>query len=415
VRAPASAGWPGWRGQAVDGQSDEVPAQMPTVKLLWSKPMGGLCSAGIAAAEGCVVVCDSDDRQEGKKDDKDDAKSEKLPPKKDFYRCYDAVSGKEAWTHTVPNSAKMDYGSAPRATPRIYRGKVYCIGAVGDMYCLDLKTGKVLWQKKFSEDFQAGKPPNWGYSVPPIIADGQVVILPRDLVALDPNTGKVMWTGKATGPNYSCPIAGEFGGVRQVIAYDANGIGGWETKTGKRLWTLAVDTSKGYIVPTPVAVAGKLFLATSDQDARLYAFDKEGKLIPTPQAENGDFAPEMATATLQGDLLLGVCEGLVCLDPGKKLKKCWIHEKDKAFYGLSHVVASKDRALVFGQEGSMVLVKGEPDKCTILGRSKLCTTTWSHPALAGGKVYIRDAKQFYCYDLAPADGATTGAAAPTGK
>jgi outer membrane protein assembly factor BamB len=409
IRA-AAADWPGWRGAAVDGQSDEVPAELPAVKLLWSKPMSGECSAGIAAAEGYVVVCDSTDRHEEAKDAKDE-KEEKEPKdardqvKKDIYRCYDASSGKEAWTHTVTNAAKMDYGSAPRATPRIYRGKVYCIGAVGDMYCLDLKTGKVLWQKRYRDDFQGGKPPGWGYCAPAIIADGQVVILPRDLVALDPNNGKVLWTGNASGPNYSCPIAGLFGGVRQVIAYDANGVGGWDAKTGKRIWRLAVDTSKGYIVPTPVAVAGKLFLATSDQDSRIYAFDKEGKLIPTPQAENGDFAPEMATATLQGDLLLGVCEGLVCLDPGKKLKKCWIQEKEKAFYGLSHIVASKDRALVFGQDGTVVLVKAEPDKCTVLGRTKLCNTTWSHPALAGGKVYIRDAKQFYCHDLTTAGSA----------
>jgi outer membrane protein assembly factor BamB len=417
---PASAGWPGWRGAAVDGHSDEVPAAMPAAKLLWSKPMAGECRAGVVAAEGYVVVCDSSNQQEEAKEGKEDkdAKDEKAAggePKKDFYRCYEAPSGKEAWTHAVRNTVeKMDYGAAPRATPRIYRGKVYCIGAVGDMYCLDLKTGKVLWQKKFSEDFQAGKPPYWGYSVSPIIVDGQVVIMPRNVVALDPNSGKVTWTGKATGPNYSTPIAGEFGGVRQVIAYDANGLGGWEVKTGKRLWTLAVDTNKGYIVPTPVALAGKLFLSTPDEDARIYAFDKEGKLIPKPLAESGEFNPEMATATLQGDLLLGICEGLVCLDPSKKLKKCWIQERERAFYGLGHIVASKDRALVFGQEGTMVLVKAEPDKCTVLGSVKLCKATpvWSHAALAGGKVYIRDPKQFYCYDLAPGDGATSSPAAP---
>ena len=374
------AGWPGWRGPTGDGVSDEVPQKMPAVRLVWKRPMAGRCSAGVSAAEGYVVVADH-------------------AKKTDHYRCYIAETGKEAWTFSVANAAKMDYGGSPRATPLIYRGKVYCVGAAGDVHCLGLKTGKAIWEKHYREDFGAGRLPVWGHCTAPVIVDGKLILHPGKVVALEAATGKTAWTGEASGPNYSTFVVGTFGGVKQLIGYDAKSLAAWDARTGQRVWELEADNSKGYIVPGVVVLGKKLLVATEDEDARLYGFDKKGKLIDKPEAENEDLAPEMATPTVQGDLVLGICEGLVCLDPANKLKTLWIHEKEDAFYGLSHIVSAKDRALVFGANGTMVLVKADRKKCTVLGKTKLCRNTWSHPALTGGRVYLRDEKLLYCYEL----------------
>lgn len=376
----ANAGWPGWRGPRGDGRSDQVPEKLTGAKLLWQKPMAGPCSAGIAAAEGFVVVADGDARN-------------------DYYRGYDWDSGKEAWTHTVPNGGKLDYGPSPRATPLIHQGKVVCVGAFGDVHCLELKTGKAIWKKHYKDDFGATKPPVWGHCTSPVLADGKVVLHPGDIVALDPSTGKVVWKAEAAGPNYSNFLVATFGGVAQLIGYDARSLGAWDVKTGKRLWEMEVDNSKGYIVPQPVALGEKLLVASEDEDTRLYKFDAKGKLVDLPEAESEDVAPEMATPTTAGQVVLGITEGLVCLDPKSKLKTLWIQEKEDAFYGLSHIVACKDRALVFGENGTVVLVKAAPKGCTVLGKAKLCKNTWAHPALANGRVYIRDEKLLYCYEL----------------
>jgi len=379
-----SPGWPGWRGPTGDGVSDEIPAKMPAVRLLWKRPMAGPCSAGISAAEGHVVVADH-------------------AKKTDYYRCYGAAAGKEAWTFSVPNALEMDYGASPRATPAIRRGKVYCLGAAGDLHCLDLKTGKVIWEKDYKKDFGAGRLPTWGHCTAPLIVEDKLIVHPGDVVALDPATGKTVWRGKAYGPNYSSFAVGTFGGVKQLVGYDSRSLAAWDVKSGERIWELEVDNGKGYIVPAAVVLGEKLLVATEDEDARIYGFDKKGKLIEMPEAENEDLAPEMATPTMQGELILGICEGLVCLDPRSKLKTLWIEEDEDAFYGLSHIVAGRDRALVFGSNGTMVLVKATRKKCTILGTSKLCKDTWTHPALTGGKIYIRDEKFFYCYELKAED------------
>ena len=376
------AGWPGWRGPTGDGQCEAIPPAMPAVKLLWSQPMAGRCSAGLAVAKGYVVVADH-------------------AKKTDFYRAYKSATGQAVWTFSVPNTLEMDYGASPRATPLIHRGKVVCIGAAGDVHCLDLKTGKCAWEKDYRKDFQAGKVPTWGHCTAPLAVDGKLILHPGNVVALDPATGKMLWTGKAHGPNYSSFVVATFSGVRQIIGYDGRSLAAWEVKTGRRVWELEVDNSKGYIVPAPVVLGDKLLVATDDEDARLYGFDAKGKLKPLPLAESEDLAPEMATPTVQGELILGICEGLVCLDPARKLKTLWIEEDEDAFYGLSHIVAAKDRAMVFGANGTMALIRAGQDKCVLLGTAKLCKDTWSHPALTDGRVYVRDEKLLYCYELAP--------------
>ena len=396
--AKASAEWPAWRGPTGDGLSPEVPRTMPIVKFLWRKEMAGICHAGPSAARGVVIAGDYD-------------------TKNDLYRCYEARTGKELWTYSVPNARKMDYGPAPRASPLICKDKVICLGAFGDLHCVSLKTGRRVWQKDFSRDFGSGKPPTWGHCSSPLLADGKVIVRPGGkrgtLVALSPDSGQVLWAGPGAGPNYAGLIAATFAGVRQIVAYDSKNLVGWDLSSGKVLWSLEIDTTRGYTVPAPLAVKGKLVTSTEDECTRLFAFDKEGRIIPQPEALNEDLAPEIATPVACGRLLLGSTDGLICLDLDDKLKTLWIEEDAEELLGMLHIVAWRDRALIFNDEGTMLLVAPERKGCRILGKAKLCKSTWSHPALANGKVFIRDKKHLYCYELRMK--AAAGAASHTAR
>jgi len=380
--------WPGWRGPRGDGFSPDVPRRLPPKKLLWSRAVAGECHAPLSVGDGYLVAADADGRR-------------------DCWRCFNAADGTPVWTYEYPNAGKMEFGAAPRAAPRIYGGKAYCLNAWGELFCFDLASGKLVWQKHLAREFQQ-KTPTWGYCCSPLIANGNLIVNPGGtggpVAALDPQTGNVVWTGQGEGVNYAAFLLGTFGGVEQLIGYDRKTAGGWDAKTGERLWTLDVDASYGYIAPSPVAVGGRLLLTSDQQDARLLSFTAAGRILDQPVAESMDLAPEISTPCVWGGLILGATSGLLLLDPGapdsgKTLKTLWLEDSEDCLRGLCHAIVSEDRALVLCEDGQLLLLTTDRKSCTILDRAKLCGRTWVHPALAYGRLYVRDKTAVYCYEI----------------
>jgi outer membrane protein assembly factor BamB len=225
------------------------------------------------------------------------------------------------------------------------------------------------------------------------------------LAALDPATGKAVWKTPGDPPrriafSYSTFLVGEFGGVRQIVGWDAVSLGGWDPATGRRLWTIPCDGEPEYIVPSPVAWNGKL-LVTDARSVRLYEFDKTGRACATPVALNDEVTTEMCTPTLFGDLALLTAGGLHGLDLSASLKHLWTNDKEDGFTSssVSHVIVGNGRAMVFPDDGTLSLVVPEKTECRILGTVKVCGQTMSHPALADGKLYVRDERFVYCYAM----------------
>jgi hypothetical protein len=68
----------------------------------------------------------------------------------------------------------MSYSTGPRCTPLVSDGKVWTLGAEGNLFCLDAINGKVLWSHDFKADYGA-KTPQWGFAGHPLL-DGQRLI-----------------------------------------------------------------------------------------------------------------------------------------------------------------------------------------------------------------------------------------------
>jgi len=274
--------------------------------------------------------------------------------------------------------------------------------AFGDLHCLDVKTGKTAWQKSFVQDFGAKRVPTWGYCSSPLVAQGKLIVNPGGkaaLAALDPAGGEVLWQAAGAAPNYSSFLAGAFGGVEQVVGYDAKSLGGWELKAGRRLWTLEVETSGGYIVPTPVRVGQNLFVADGNNRAQLFAFDPNGVIREPPIAKSEDLAPEVSTAVVAGGLILGQSEKLVCLDAADPLQTLWTEEQEKAFQPDCHLIVSEDRGLAMNSDGELVLFCFDRQGVKVLGKKKLCQSTLMHPTVVDGRLYVRDSEHLFCFDL----------------
>ncbi|MGA2619226.1 MAG: PQQ-binding-like beta-propeller repeat protein [Thermoguttaceae bacterium] len=382
VRPPTVHNWPQWRGADRDGLSPDVPAQLPEKKLLWKQPLASTSPAGVSVACGFVVAACHVGEE-------------------DQVRCFAAETGELLWIYSVGNTAQMDGGNGPRATPLIHDGRVYSLSAVGECCCLDLARGTGLWKRSFTRAFQA-RVPTWGHCSSPIIANGKLIVSPMGpaagIAALDPQTGATIWQTRGEGQPHASFIVGTFGGVVQIVGYDGPELAGWDLATGKRLWDVRPKNANDYNVGTPLAVEGKLFVATENNGARLYAFEIGGKMVPKPVAANEDLTPDMSTPVCLDGRVFGGSSNLLCLD-ASTLKTVWEESNEQAVTGFTMLIGGNGRLLVLNEEGWLALLAAKAGKFELLGKMKLCGKTQSHPALADGRLYARDAKAIYCYDL----------------
>ncbi|HEY3324448.1 MAG TPA: PQQ-binding-like beta-propeller repeat protein [Planctomycetota bacterium] len=392
----SASDWPQWRGPNRDGISTEVPLTLPEKKLLWEQPLPEISrdtsakpSAGIVVSGGCAVAVSHNAGQ-------------------DIVTCFNAETGKQLWKFSIHNPNEMQYGSGPRATPLISGGKVYALNASGQFWCLDLATGALVWEVNFPAQFKA-KVPTWGFCTSPLIAGGKLIVSPLSpdaaIAALDPNTGKVLWQTKGSpsetkppGQPHSSYIVGVFSGIEQIVGYDQAELAGWDLATGKKLWGLQPPNDGDFNVGTPLNVVGRVLAATDNNATRLYAFEKTGKMIEQPVARNDDLIPDKATPVFHQGLIFGSGNDFVCLD-GESLKTRWLESRDNAVVGYTTVIAGNGRLLVLSEEGELSLLVASAQKFESLGHMTVCGRTWSHPAVADGRLFIRDAKAVYCYKL----------------
>lgn len=324
----------------------------------------------------------------------------------DAYYCFDARTGKELWRHLNPAPAgkELDYGNSPRATPLLHGKHVFLTGAFGHLHCLELASGKVIWELDLREEFSVQDERKWGLSSSPLIVDNRLILNPggkdASLVALDPATGKVLWKTAGAPACYGNLIAATFGGRKQIIGFDLESLGGWDVSTGHRLWRVAPKRRADFHVPTPIVVGDHLLVAWENNGTLLFRFDKKGLIDPNPVATYARLAPDTHTPVVTAGRVFGVWNGLHCLDE-RTLSPIWV-SRETAFSRYVTLVASDTRVLAITLTGELIHFDPRSQTFQSLDRIKVLPDEaglHSHPAFVGTRMYLRGDGELVCIDL----------------
>jgi outer membrane protein assembly factor BamB len=354
------------------------------VSFLWRRGLTGAGVSGVAATHQYVIVAD---KAEGNS--------------QDVWRCLDADTGQEVWTVAYATPTRMEFTNAPRATPVIHGDLVYLLGAFGDLHCVDLRDSRIVWRRNIVKDFGA-ELPTWGMSATPLVVDDKLIVNPgakdASLAALDLNTGEAIWKTPGEPAAYASLILGTFGGVRQIVGYDATSLGGWDPNTGQRLWELLPPEKGDFNVTTPVNVDGRLLLSTKKNGTRLYAFGNDGRIQSMPLAWNPGLKPDTSTPIVVDGLVFGCSEGLFCLDLARQLKTLYTATDDATFKTHASFIAGNDRVLALSVDGELVLLQASRNSFAPISRLRLFKNAeiWSHPALVGDRLYVRSMTEVCC-------------------
>jgi outer membrane protein assembly factor BamB len=163
-------------------------------------------------------------------------------------RCLDVATGKELWQdkyEALGATGPASSFSGPRSSPAVANGKVVTVGVRGIVSCLDASSGKKLWRK---DDFQSA--PMFFASSSPIIVDQLCVaqLGGRDsgaVAAYDLASGEQKWKWSGPSPAYASPVLQTIGAAKLIVAQTEGKLVGVNAADGKLAWEAPGDPQPG--------------------------------------------------------------------------------------------------------------------------------------------------------------------------
>jgi outer membrane protein assembly factor BamB len=380
---------------------------------LWRQPIGAGWSS-FAAVNGFAVTIEQRGEEE-------------------IVSCYRIRTGELVWAHseTTRHSTVMG-GVGPRSTPTIHQGKVYALGATGNLLCLDGSSGAVVWQDNLlarygvtpEDDLKAVA---WGRAGSPLVVDDLLVVPAGgpskgrkvSLAAFNKETGDLVWEGGDRQVGYSSPMLATLAGKRQIVSVNENNVSAHEPETGEELWQFKwpgksnaeASVSNAQIVDESRVLLSKHYF-TGAAVIGLSAEEQTGVIMTREVwAQPTMLKTKFTNAIVDDQHAYALSDGILeCVELANG-KRRW----KRGRYGQGQILKVGDVLLVQAESGEVALVAAATDKFTELAKFQAIDgQTWNNPCLYGDLLLVRNAEEAACYRLPthPTPSARPEASAP---
>ena len=384
---PARAGWTDFRGPRRNGHYEQPiltdwPAGGP--KPLWKQPVGGGYASFVIARGRAFTI-----EQRGADE---------------VVAAYDVATGRELWTNVWPAHFKeMMGGDGPRATPTWADGRVYALGAQGELRAIDDATGSTAWRTNILQDAGA-RNLQWGMSAAPLIVDNTVVVLPgggngQSVVAYERASGKKAWSALDDQQSYSSPMLVTLGGERQILVFSAARLVGLATDGSRVLWEHPWRTEYDVNASQPIVIGdNRLFVSTGyGKGAAVLELTRNGDGFSVREVwRNIRMKNQFTSSVLYDGFIYGLDESiLACVDAATGDLK-WKGGR----YGYGQVMLASGHLIVLTEDGNLALVQATPERHVEKVRFPVLEgKTWNHPAMADGFLLVRNLAEMAAFDL----------------
>lgn len=376
---------------------------------------------------------------------------------------FEAATGKPGWRHTTPCSYRdpFGYNNGPRCTPLLTADRCYTFGVQGRLTCLDLQTGKLVWERDTAKDFEVPEA-FFGVGSTPFLEDGKLIVMvggqpDSGIVAFDAATGQTLWqsVGKSNwngapmlgwpgnrnyvwtslekSASYSSPVAATIHGQRHLFCVMRQGLVSLNPTNGavnfsRWFQSIGNDSVNGM---SPVVVDDLVFVSAAYFRAGsfLLRVKPDGKGFEEVWCQP-KFHRELDTGGAPVEPVLGIHWNTPVYHKGhlyafdgrnepdaffkcvelKTAKVKWSRDErwrphsspQPPVYGRGSAVMADGKLIVLGEGGLLGLFKVNPAKAEELARWQvpdLHYPCWAAPVLSHKKVYLRSEDRLVCVEL----------------
>lgn len=403
-KASASDDWPqflGPRGDAISRESDwNLAWDSAGPPVLWRTAVGLGYSAPVVL-DGWLIV----QHRQGEVESVD---------------CLDAETADLMWRYDIATDyvCKYPYSNGPYATPTISGDFVYAITAGGELIALERQTGNLVWSRELLSEFNAPTGA-FGYGNSPRLCHDRLVLnvggRPNaGIVALAAATGETLWTATAHGRSYASAVSAEQHGKTRLYQLTEMGLVSLDWETGDVLWSYPFGvqgTPERTNAVTPLVIGNRIVLCSGPGPGTVVLDIQPDGSYREVWKQRRVLDAQYTNLLAYDGCLYGVTSraaALVrCVDvqTGNQL---WEYASDLC---RAHVVLAGGRLLFLGEHGHLACLRpgrSGPQVDWITSEPVLQGPCYSAPALARGRLYLRNEREVIALDLrSPAAKTTT--------
>lgn len=406
-RTDLDGSWPQWRGPGRDGRVvapalDAWAAGDRLPRDVWRARLG-------AGFSGLAVSAPPDQR----------LFTTWVDDAREVLGALDVHDGAVLWTVPLGEVKGSSHGDGPRSTPLVTDdGVVFAMGSFGDLVAVRAADGSEVWRRPL-RSLAEGDEPDWGFSASPLVdagpqGDRLLIHLggPASILALDPQTGDVIWQTESY-RGYASPRMVELAGRRQLLSATGWGVLGLDPASGDVLWQRRWETYYGLNAADPVPLPGdRIFLSAHYNTGALLL------RVVAPAGPDGDWTTEdvwtsrrlrnhYATSLYwpEHDLLVGFDGDFLAAVDGETGELLWKARGTGKGQALRIEPRGEipARLLVLTDGCEVQLGTIDRQSWTPVARHELELggTCFAVPSLVGGRLFARDGRHAVAVDLAP--------------
>jgi hypothetical protein len=331
----------------------------------------------------------------------------------DVISAYD-LKGKLLWNKVYGHAWANSY-PGNRCTPTIYNDKIYLVGGMGVVCCLDVNDGRIMWTQDAQNQFE-GKYHDWGIAESVLLTDQAAIYVTggelTSVVAFDKITGNLLWKTKSLGGlrAYASSLLIERNGLKIIVAQTGNDLIGINSLDGGILWNFnllpyqTTKMGKGVNTNMPIYHDGKILWTSGyDHPAILFSLSEDGRSVNLKWKNDTLDTHHGGDVLIDGNIYGTNWEGN---SKGRWVSLNWESGKTnwiKDWFTKGSIISADGLLYCFEEKGGNVALV-QPD----VSDFKLISTFrieggegpyWAHPAIYDGKLYLRHGNILLIYSI----------------